>query len=387
MGGPARRTLRRRRGHHPGGIRRRQPPAGQFSGRQPDLDLAVRDHGQGHGQRSAAAEAASVVVPAGAERRRTRAWDRRRRARAAREAGAPRALPPCPGPAGGARAPRPGPLRARGDVGRRRRRAPGAAGGKRTRALAPGAGRVLEVHGRLRAGGGAGDGHAGDGTGHNGATMTTAKDDLPRWRDSAGDPGGLGARAADLVDVVRGVPPLAPEVLARIERRVLSQRPARPGQRAPLGLRLALLAVVVLASVATAKGTVMLWRRHLASVAPRPPISRRSVAPARHPVPAVAAIPAPAPAPPAAPIRPAPRRRRSAMVAPRAVAPPARTEAQLLAHSLSVLRQAHDAAGALSILDEYARAFPHGVLEAEAFSARLEAVLQLHDRPTALRLL
>jgi hypothetical protein len=66
--------------------------------------------------------------------------------------------------------------------------------------------------------------------------------------------------------------------------------------------------------------------------------------------------------------------------------PPA-TEAQLLALALSRLRQAHDPAGAISLLDQYARAFPHGILESEALSARLEAAIQMDDRKTALRLL
>ncbi|HVY38237.1 MAG TPA: tetratricopeptide repeat protein, partial [Polyangia bacterium] len=63
------------------------------------------------------------------------------------------------------------------------------------------------------------------------------------------------------------------------------------------------------------------------------------------------------------------------------------TEAQLLGRALSRLRQDHDARGALALLDQYASAYPHGVLASEALSARLEAVLQLDDRPAALRLL
>jgi hypothetical protein len=68
-------------------------------------------------------------------------------------------------------------------------------------------------------------------------------------------------------------------------------------------------------------------------------------------------------------------------------ATPAATEARLLAGALSRLRQAHDPAGALALLDEYARAFPHGILETEASNARLEAVIELDDRDTALHLL
>ena len=92
----------------------------------------------------------------------------------------------------------------------------------------------------------------------------------------------------------------------------------------------------------------------------------------------------------AAPAR-APHHRRTALLAPRPHPPsedaaPA-TEAQLVARALSRLRQANDPAGALVLLDQYARAFPRGILESEALSARLEAVIQMNDRKTALRLL
>ena len=66
---------------------------------------------------------------------------------------------------------------------------------------------------------------------------------------------------------------------------------------------------------------------------------------------------------------------------------PATTEAQLLTGALSRVRQAHDPAGALSLLDRYDRLFPHGVLRSEALSARLEAVIRMDDRKTALSLL
>jgi hypothetical protein len=224
--------------------------------------------------------------------------------------------------------------------------------------------------------------------------MTAAKDDPQRWREMPGDPGALGGRAADLVDAVRAAPPLSSEALARIKGEVLARRSSRTRRGLPVSLRFALLTMVVLASVATAKGTMILWRRHVASFpAPQAPL-HHSVSSARRPRPAAPqplpplAAPTPVPAPQATVWRP--RRAALAPARPRAAekaATPTATEAQLLARALSRLRQAHDPAGAVSLLDEYARAFPHGILETEALSARLEAVIQLDDRGTALRLL
>ncbi|MDB4979419.1 MAG: hypothetical protein JWM82_171, partial [Myxococcales bacterium] len=64
-----------------------------------------------------------------------------------------------------------------------------------------------------------------------------------------------------------------------------------------------------------------------------------------------------------------------------------RDEAQLLGRALSRLRQDHDPAGALALLDEYAGTFPRGIMAPEALRARLEAVIQMDDRKTALALL
>jgi hypothetical protein len=63
------------------------------------------------------------------------------------------------------------------------------------------------------------------------------------------------------------------------------------------------------------------------------------------------------------------------------------TEARLVAEALSELRQGNDPRAALSTLDRYAREFPHGVLETEALRTRVEAVIRLDDRKTALALL
>ncbi|HEY2900031.1 MAG TPA: tetratricopeptide repeat protein [Polyangia bacterium] len=235
--------------------------------------------------------------------------------------------------------------------------------------------------------------------------MRAAKDELLRWRQTSRDrqdPRALSARAADLVDAVREVPPVPPEALARIKAYVLSRRATRAGRGLPLLLRFALLSTVVLASVATAKGTIMLWHQHVAArAAASAPARSRPAATRVHPR---ASVPAEPPAiiqelapltepaaelPPTVVVAP-PRPRRIALLAPppRAAGNTApATEAQLLAGALARLRQAHDPTGAVALLDQYARRFPHGVLESEALSARLEAVIQLDDRPAALRLL
>ncbi|HEY4187521.1 MAG TPA: hypothetical protein VGP07_20760 [Polyangia bacterium] len=239
--------------------------------------------------------------------------------------------------------------------------------------------------------------------------MTVANDELPRWRETSPDPSASSGRAADLVDAAREVPPLPPRTLARIEAEVIARRPSRGAWGMPFGLRFALLAVVLLASAATAKGMVMLWQRHVAAEAASPTKVRHGVSsPSRPRAPVISPAPAPTaeetpddttdaplPAPPArgpSPRTSATHARRVAMAKPTpSPEPPAvetsATEAQLLAGALSRLRQAHDPAGALALLDAYARKFPDGVLQSEALSTRIEAVLRMDDRKTALRLL
>ncbi|HXI58113.1 MAG TPA: hypothetical protein VNO55_18735 [Polyangia bacterium] len=231
-------------------------------------------------------------------------------------------------------------------------------------------------------------------------------DTILRWRESSGDPRAASARAADLVDAVRDVAPLAPETLLRIRGRVLVRRSFGFGRGLPLVLRLGAAALVVLASVATAKGTMVLWRRYVAAplVVPLPPPARPpravkhaspGVVPIAAPVLAPIAVEAPpvevAPEPAAAPTAEKPAHvahpRRMALASPAGPAPGSQTEAQLLAGALSRLRQAHDPRGALALLDQYTRTYPHGLLQSEALSARLEAVIKLDDRKTALRLL
>ena len=102
--------------------------------------------------------------------------------------------------------------------------------------------------------------------------MRPGEEDPLRWRASTMDPSALPARAADLVDAVREEPPLPPEALARIRAERARAAAARGAAGLPVGLRFALLGGVVLASVATAKGTMLLWRY---VVAPRPRRARR----------------------------------------------------------------------------------------------------------------
>jgi Tetratricopeptide repeat len=223
--------------------------------------------------------------------------------------------------------------------------------------------------------------------------MRAGEQDPLRWRQSTRDPSALPARAADLVDAVREEPPLPAEALARIKVAVVTRRPV--SRRAlPVGLRFALLAAVFLASVATAKGTMLLWRYVVAPPPPAAPAQprmghARPATLAVTPAPVVIPLepPAPVSAEVAVPPAAAPAHTRHAPPAERRVAYDTTTEAQLLGRALSRLRQDHDARGALKLLDQYASTFPGGVLVSEALSARLEAVLQLDDRAAALRLL
>ena len=250
------------------------------------------------------------------------------------------------------------------------------------------------------------------------------------------DPSALPARAADLVDAARDAPTMPPEVLARIYAQIGATGQARgvrawphaPGRarRLPLGLRMATLMALLLVSVATAKGALVLWRRYVVPTEPTEPsenrraTARSRIASTRDAKPQIETPPVvnvnmEAPAPSAeievTPVRAAapdgatgsmPSRHRHAVSAERhppaarasraaspemAVPADAANEAQLLADALARLRQAHDPRGALALLDRYAATYPHGVLVSESRSARLEAMLKLDDRRGALALL
>ena len=88
---------------------------------------------------------------------------------------------------------------------------------------------------------------------------------------------------------------------------------------------------------------------------------------------------------PLAPVEPAARRsrgRRSRAAAPQR--PPRRRSSP---RRWSIFASDTIARAALATLDRYAREFPHGVLETEALRTRVEAVIQLGDLKTALRIL
>lgn len=257
--------------------------------------------------------------------------------------------------------------------------------------------------------------------------MKAGEGELLRWRETSMDASALPARAADLVDAARDAPVPPPLALARIYAEVTAGG-ARPPARLrgiPLGLRLATLMALLLASAATAKGAMVLWHRYVAPVvvplslehaAARPRLASRP-APRRRAetAPVIEAIeqqgPPEGPAAPALAVIQEPTRasepaggatslrtRRASPADHRASAgPAARTEvaevadpmneAQLLGDAIAHLRQAHDPRGALVLLDQYARTYPRGVLASESRSARLEVLLKLGDRPGALALL
>src|SRR5207248_3097537 len=62
-------------------------------------------------------------------------------------------------------------------------------------------------------------------------------------------------------------------------------------------------------------------------------------------------------------------------------------ETRLLGSAVRALRQDHDAAAALAILDEHRARFPQGTLRPEAELARIDALLSLGRRAEALGLL
>jgi len=256
--------------------------------------------------------------------------------------------------------------------------------------------------------------------------MRGVEDELLRWREGTLDPRALPARAADLADAARDVPAPSPMVLARIYAKVAEADAEAGGRRpaflrrAPMGLRLATLMVLLLMSAATAKGAMVIWHRYVGPVVVpivRPILERAApghAAPARSKVasaegprprveaaPVVEAMPHEPPviaqpaAEPSAAEAPLPTRPRRAASSPRRVAEPVAppeaadptNEAQLLADAIARLRQRRDPRGALALLDRYAETYPHGILASEARSARIEAMVKVGDRANALALL
>jgi hypothetical protein len=255
--------------------------------------------------------------------------------------------------------------------------------------------------------------------------------DPVRWRERAVDAHTLEARAAVLTDAARQVQPLGVQAVSRIRAEVLQQAAGRHRafdvRRRPLIARVAVGLALLLLCAATADGAGILWRRHLQIVrtrersTPLPTVEARPQA--RRPIHRAVAsnderVPDTAPETGLAPVSSpasdevgtnqpshhnAARARANASPedAPAPFAPepapspaevpgtqPGRaTEAGMVAEALSQLRRQGDPRAALATLEAYARAFPHGVLEAEALRTRLEALIRLDDRKAALALL
>ena len=240
-----------------------------------------------------------------------------------------------------------------------------------------------------------------------------------RWGDGEADRLALESRAGALADAAKRSPPLTPEAMARIQNEVRARRSdARGGGAALWWLTLRakpmFVAALLVVSATTAVGAGMLWRRHVDPVRPAAPpaddrpVRRTARPPARlslagavaEPPPVAEPLPTPEPPPAttpvAAPREPAASRERVARHEPPPFSPPIAatpapqatdSEAAIVSAALFELRQRRDARGALSALDRHARAFPHGVLEAEALRTRIEATLQLGDLEAALALL
>lgn len=276
--------------------------------------------------------------------------------------------------------------------------------------------------------------------------MSAPPDDPVRWGDTGADDNAIQRRAASLAEAAADVPALGPEALARVRQAVLARDFAtspRAWRRLSTGVRISILAGMLLGLATTAGGASLLWRKYIAvsperltpqQIGPVDSAARRRTARLRHqrsPGPSAPGEPEPAPTPdlerapgsaaaadpmpetsvpppsgrapppvassagalPHPPVavrhavalmaRPAPRER----LAPSEPETETETETRLLARALSQLRQSHNPRAALSILDRYSLLFPHGVLESESMRTRLEAVVALDDLKTALALL
>ena len=171
------------------------------------------------------------------------------------------------------------------------------------------------------------------------------------WSDRVPTSPPLEQRAGELMRQAAMAPTGDPELLSRVARRLHG----RPTRRAIPMLRLALAAGMLIA-VAGTVGAAVRSRGRVSSVTATPP----GTTPAHK---SVAAITPPS--------------------APSSIA----EESRLLTAALHLLRQQHDARSALSALDEHSRRFPSGTLAREATLARIDALLELDDRESALEIL
>lgn len=252
------------------------------------------------------------------------------------------------------------------------------------------------------------------------------------------EPAAQASPAAALLRRLPPLPPASPAALLRVEARLPSAAPSRWPLRAPWLL------------VPAAAALFLVPALHRRPPPPRPPLALALAPPALRPAPAPARGPARAPAPyplriPALPaalraeamlllpasalvhaaqvaafsgatllgwqgegaalVVPPPEATRpshgslvrtrpagvSAPAAPAAEPPLAetrlQTESRVLGAALRALRQEHDAAAALRLLDDHRGQFPDGALVPEATAARVDALLVLGRRAEALALL
>lgn len=225
-------------------------------------------------------------------------------------------------------------------------------------------------------------------------------DDQPiqRWASEPEHPG----VDAELGELFRALPdegPMSAAALGAVGRRLNAGASRRAARRT----RVLVLAAAVLCSATGA--ALARWGEPLlaavlpptaspsaapsAARAPQRPV--RNAAPPAAPVPLVTPPEAPASATPAVAARPGVAEPSSSRTAALAAEPPAESalarESAVLSRALTALRRDHDAATALRVLDEYQSQFPAGVMSFEASTARVDALLMLGRRASALQLL
>lgn len=270
-------------------------------------------------------------------------------------------------------------------------------------------------------------------------SMTEGLPEPARWSDSSAEGETAEHAIGATLRRVREATEPSDTALARAARRVNAA--ASPRTRGQLLWRLAIAAVLIMATGSAVGAALNRWRRaNVEAPSPATPSAGQPVGlkkPHRHrhwPVPLAAEAPqgaeveAPAEAPvpelpsepqAAAPVLAAPAAAVAAPAAavmpppsahPRAIAevpPPAPAQAshvraperganaeaqasvgaELIASAFRDLRSRGDASAALRSLDDYDRRFPKGVLRSESRVARVEALLTLDRRKEALRLL
>jgi hypothetical protein len=208
-----------------------------------------------------------------------------------------------------------------------------------------------------------------------------------RWADSRGGD----ALDQELGETLRGLS--APRALSSRELAEVGLRLRPVGRPRPflLGRYAVLLGVGMLAGTgfAVAGFGVKRWVAAPARVSVSSELAPEAV-PARRTAPVRRAVSRSVPesAPTEEPeILPEPARKPEGLAAPPVPSGVLGRESDILARALAKLRSEGDAAGALLVLDEYRREFPHGTLALESEVARLDAFLALGRHGEALRLL